>query len=52
VGIKMMMSNHYHIPAGVSLVIILGILVVGVIASIVGSSKDPVPLKSPMDYKE
>ncbi len=49
VGGKMMLSNHYHIPAGVSLGIIIGILLVGVIASITGSGKDPVPLKSPMD---
>jgi tellurite resistance protein TerC len=49
VGVKMILSNHYHIPAGFSLVIILGILLVGVIASIIGSGKDPVPLKSPTD---
>ena len=51
VGVKMMMSNHYHIPVGVSMIIILGILLVGVIASIIGSGKDPVPLKSPMGKK-
>ena len=49
VGIKMMLSNHYEIPDGVSMAIILGILVVGVLASIKGGSKDPVPLKSPLD---
>jgi len=49
VGIKMMLSNHYHIPVGLSLAVILGILGVGIIASILGSNKDPVPLKSPLE---
>ena len=49
VGVKMMMSNHYHIPAAVSLALILGILLVGVIASIRAGDKDPYPLKSPLD---
>lgn len=49
VGVKMILSNHYHIPVGLSLAVILGILGVGVIASILGSSKDPCPLKSPLE---
>jgi tellurite resistance protein TerC len=49
VGIKMMASNHYHISNGASMALILGILSVGIIASIIGSKKDPVPLKSPLD---
>ena len=49
VGIKMILSNHYHIPGGVSMGIILGILAAGVIASIMGAHKDPVPLKSPLE---
>jgi len=48
VGIKMMISNHYHIPNGVSMAFILGILLVGVVASIKGAGKDPTPLKSPL----
>jgi tellurite resistance protein TerC len=51
VGVKMLISNHYHIPAGVSLGIILGFLLVGVIASIVGFGKSPESLKSPMDQQ-
>lgn len=47
VGIKMMLSNHYHIPNAVSLSFIVGILVVGIMASIMGSEKDPAPLRSP-----
>ena len=49
VGIKMILSNHYHIPDGASMAIIIGILLVGVLASIQGAAKDPVPLKSPLD---
>ncbi|HLF30605.1 MAG TPA: TerC family protein [Xanthomonadales bacterium] len=51
VGVKMILSNHYHIPVGVSMSVILGILGVGVIASILGAGKDPVPLKSPLDVE-
>ncbi len=49
VGIKMILSNHYHIPDGASMGIILGILLVGVLASVKGAATDPVPLKSPLD---
>ncbi|MDT8322022.1 MAG: TerC family protein, partial [Xanthomonadales bacterium] len=49
VGVKMMLSNHYHIPGEVSLGVILGILAVGIFASIKGAAKDPVSLKSPLD---
>lgn len=49
VGIKMILSNHYHIPGEVSMGLILGILTVGVLASLKGAGKDPVPLKSPLD---
>jgi len=48
VGIKMMLSNHYHIPIGVSMAFILGILLMGVVASLKGAGKDPTPLKSPL----
>ena len=47
VGIKMMISNHYHIPNAVSLSFIVGILAVGIVASIMGAKNDPVPLRSP-----
>lgn len=49
VGVKMVLSNHYHIPGEISFGLILGILLVGVAASIKGGKKDPVPLKSPLD---
>jgi len=49
VGVKMMLSNHYHIPDGASMGIIVGILLVGVLASIRGADKDPVPLRSPLE---
>jgi len=47
VGVKMIISNHYHIPDAASMAIIIGILLVGIFASIHGSDKDPVPLRSP-----
>ncbi len=49
VGVKMFLSNHYHFPAEVSLGVILGILAVGVLASLKGAAKDPAPLKSPLE---
>ena len=49
VGVKMILSNHYHIPDMASLCIIFGILLVGVIASIRGAAKDPFPLHSPFE---
>jgi len=49
VGVKMIISNHFDIPDGASMAIILGILLVGILASIRGGSKDPVPLRSPLD---
>jgi len=49
VGVKMILSNHYHIPDMASLAIIFGILLVGVLASIRGADKDPVPLRSPLE---
>jgi tellurite resistance protein TerC len=45
----MMLSNHYHIPIGVSMALIVGIMTVGVVASIKGSDRDPFPLKSPLN---
>jgi tellurite resistance protein TerC len=47
VGIKMILTNHYHIPSFVSMVFIIGILLFGVLASIKGAASDPAPLKSP-----
>jgi len=52
VGVKMMLSNHYHIPDGASMAIICGILLVGILASIKGAANDPVPLKSPLDPED
>jgi tellurite resistance protein TerC len=49
VGVKMIISNHYHIPDAASMAIIVGILLVGVLASIHGAGKDPVPLRSPLE---
>jgi tellurite resistance protein TerC len=40
VGVKMLLAEHYHIPAPVSLAFIGGILAVGVIASLRGGPAD------------
>ena len=48
IGVKMILANHFHIPEAISLAVIFGILSVGILASIVGASKDPVPLRSPL----
>jgi tellurite resistance protein TerC len=48
VGVKMILGNHYHIPDAISMGVILGILAVGILASIIGARKDPVPLRSPL----
>lgn len=50
VGIKMMLSSHYHIPNAASMAFIVGILLVGVLASIMGGEKDPAPLRSPTKH--
>lgn len=49
VGVKMIISNHFDIPDLASLCVIFGILLVGVLASVWGAAKDPVPLRSPFD---
>ncbi len=40
VGVKMLLAHHYEIPIVVSLAVILGILLVGVAASVVKSSEE------------
>lgn len=46
VGIKMLISDYYDIPIGVTLAVIAGILAIGVVASIL--FRDTVPLISPI----
>ena len=48
VGVKMILSHHYPLPNLVSLAIIGGILGVGILASIVGASRDTARLSSPL----
>jgi tellurite resistance protein TerC len=40
VGVKMLVSHHYHIPTAFSLAIIIGILAVGIIASVISSKRE------------
>lgn len=46
VGIKFILSSHFHVPAWVSLVVILGFLGVGFLASVL--HEDTAPLRSPL----
>jgi tellurite resistance protein TerC len=48
VGVKMLLSHHYPIPTHVSLFFIVGILSVGVLASILGARRDKPYLPSPL----
>ncbi len=48
VGVKMILSHHYPISIIVSLSIIIGILLVGILASIVASNRDTAKLQSPL----
>lgn len=52
VGVKMLLVHHYKIPPEVSLSVIAGILGVGVLASILGGSRDTAPLGSPLEEME
>ena len=47
VGIKMLLAHHYPIPIGLSLSFILGILAVGIGASVLGAKRDLVYGASP-----
>lgn len=52
VGVKMLLIHHYKFPIWVSLSVIIGILSLGVVASLISGSKDPAKLKSPIDKQE
>ncbi len=41
VGVKLLLTHHYHIPTGVSLAVVIGLLAVGIVASIIVSSRTP-----------
>ncbi len=49
VGIKMLLTHHYPIPTAVSLSFILGILGVGISASVLGARQDPESAVSPVE---
>jgi tellurite resistance protein TerC len=48
VGVKMLLSHHYPIPTPISLAVIVGVLAVGIVASIVGRDRDTAKLVSPL----
>ncbi|GMV06318.1 MAG: hypothetical protein AMXMBFR53_25940 [Gemmatimonadota bacterium] len=49
VGVKMLMAHHHPIPVAFSLSVIVGILGVGVLASVVWPEEDPDALRSPVE---
>jgi tellurite resistance protein TerC len=49
VGVKMLLTHRYSIPTVVSLSVILGILGVGIIASVLGAKRDLVYVVSPVE---
>jgi tellurite resistance protein TerC len=48
VGVKMLLAHHHPIPTVISLAIIVGILTVGIVASVAASHRDTAPLESPL----
>jgi tellurite resistance protein TerC len=54
VGVKMLLTHHFEIPAAISLAFLMGILAVGVLASVVGgdrgSESDPTPDSDELDH--
>jgi tellurite resistance protein TerC len=48
VGVKMLLAHHHPVPTLTSLAIIVGILGVGMVASIAASHRDTAPLESPL----
>jgi tellurite resistance protein TerC len=48
VGVKMILTHHHPIPAAVSLTFIVGILTVGVLASLLAGRRDTAALASPI----
>lgn len=49
VGVKMLLVHHHPVPTPVSLAMIIGILGVGVVASVYAGRRDSAPLVSPLD---
>ena len=48
IGVKMLLTHHHPIPTAVSLAVIVGILAVGVVASVAAAHRDTAPLESPI----
>lgn len=49
VGVKMLVAHHHPIPVQISLSVIVGILSVGVVASVVWPEEDVTALRSPVE---
>ncbi len=48
VGVKMLLAHHHPIPTTISLAVIIGILTVGVLASLIGAKRDTAAFGSPL----
>ena len=48
IGVKMLLAHYYPIPTTVSLAVIIGILTVGILASLIGGKHDTAALASPL----
>jgi tellurite resistance protein TerC len=51
IGVKMLLVHHYPIPTGISLAVVLGILALGVGASIIGAKRGPTHGVSPVEVE-
>jgi tellurite resistance protein TerC len=49
VGVKMLLAHHHPVPVAISLPVIVGILGVGVLASVLFPEENPGELRSPME---
>jgi tellurite resistance protein TerC len=49
IGVKMLLSQHYHIKTPITLAIIVVMLLIGIIASLYAGHRDTAKLVSPLD---
>lgn len=52
IGVKMLLTHHYPIPAAVSLAMVAGILGVGLLASLLGGHADTAALEPPVRARQ
>jgi len=52
IGVKMLLTHTYPIPAAVSLAMVGGILLVGMLASVMGAGRDTAALRPPVSARQ